>query len=837
MNASLPGALTSPASAAVAAINLNEFAARSITRFALMDLRIHAPLAPPDFRVAYLLVDLASEFTPDDPDSLRLRAVIADSGGDKDSLELVLRRLLAGDPRDTAVQYRLIALRLGRIQLAEDRLRAYERFLGPEGANLDGSIRSRLATDAAFLHRERGEAQGFVDKLKIATALDSTNHEAARAALDYFDQRVDDPIARLDLLANLLYADIADPQTHDELARALAGVGVFDGARRFTKTAQRIRDRAGLTQDAIGFLGELATDWCVDGAASVTQRLSIAIASRRQETEALIKQLQAQLVPTDDIPKPEDVRLDARLDRVRLLAARTVGDQATIDGATTDLRKSYDAAAAEMQKMAAGGQVTAEDVAEQTRAIRLELITLLALANVEMEQVGKDFDAIAADPANNATEPGFQEALAWLTLRRGGAAEALGLFEPIAPDRPNSRIGIATAHEALGQKDAAIATYRSIVREFPISTDAAWAVGRLLEISGVADVDPDVTPKARLFFKSLPDWLDETATDPSRFMALGAELARTTAHNLERSAVHVRLTNTSTIPLAVGPGATIDSRSLVAPQLEIGTEEMRSTLPEAVDLQRRLRLLPNQAIDFTFWPDPGLTGWLIETNCRDASRTRFRVIQGYIRGGRGEVLVGPMSLASSTLAMVRSPLAESKLSPAEFVQLVIDAPEDDIPRLVTVARSIAFSVKPDPTPASKDAANAPPPEALLSTDERASLAGAFSQRYARAGTAARAVMLAGLPHTNQVAEFKAFDDTARSETDPNLIGLFVISRVNDVQDPVLVGARSSTNVRLAELAKLHSERLTEGKISYFNMGPGIAGLLVPPPPRDPEPPK
>lgn len=832
VNAAAGGIAAEPEKAA-AAINLKEFAARSIARLAMMDVRIHAPLSPADFKVALLTLEIASDFTPDDLDLVRLRSVIADSAEDTDALEPLLRRLYVADARDTSAQYRLIGLRLSKIQVAEDRLRAYERFLGPDGASLDPSVRSRLASDAAFLHRERGEAQGFVEKLKIATSLDPTNRDAARAALEYFDQRVDDPVARLDLIANLLYADIADPQTHDELAHALASVGVFDGARRFSKTAQLIRDRAGLTQDAVGFLGELATDWCVDGAASVTQRLSVAIASRRQETEALIKQMQAQLIPTDDIPKPEDVRLDARLDRVRLLAAKTAGDQATLTAATADIRKSYDAALVEMRKMAAGGQVSAEDIAEQARALRVELVSLLSLADVEKEQASKDLDAVAGEAGNDATDPGFLEARAWVTLRGGDASAALRMFEPLAVDHAGSRIGVGAAQEALGNKAAAIATYRRIAREFPITGEAAWAVGRLIELTGQTDLDPDMTPKARRFYDALPAWLDDGATDPSKFMALAAELTQPSAHNLERSEVHLRLTNMSPIPLAVGPGLTIDSRAMVSPQLEVGMEEMRSTLPEVVDLRRRLRLLPNQSIDFSFWPDPGLTGWLIETNCRDAARVRFRVIQGYIRGQQGEVLVGPMSLACGTQAMIRSPLAETVLAPADFARRIADAPEADMARLVTVARSLLFSEKPEAArpvkgSAGANAAAALPTESLLSGEEKSAIAAAFAGRYSKAAPEARAIMVAGLPHASQVAEMRAFDDALKSESDARLVALIVLSRAADEQDPALVAAKSSSDARLAELASLLSQRLAEGKLPYAKLGPGLAGLVTPP---------
>lgn len=105
--------------------------------------------------------------------------------GDPGLLAKATARVVLLDPSDTVAQ-RLITARIAARQTAEERLEVYERMLGPRGASIDPTVRSRLALDAALIERERGELDRFLRYLTLATDLDRTNKEAHHLATSYF---------------------------------------------------------------------------------------------------------------------------------------------------------------------------------------------------------------------------------------------------------------------------------------------------------------------------------------------------------------------------------------------------------------------------------------------------------------------------------------------------------------------------------------------------------------------------------------------------------------------------------------------------------------------------
>src|SRR5262245_39862630 len=153
------------------------FIASQLERLALLDLRAVESPSAGDFAITEAILAIAQELAPGDTQIVRRRIEAAWNAGDNDALLDATRRIVELDPDDTVAQLRLITAKIGQVQVAQERLRLYEAFLGPKGEALDPSIRSRLALDAALLQRERGDEPGFVEKLKLAARLDSTNKD------------------------------------------------------------------------------------------------------------------------------------------------------------------------------------------------------------------------------------------------------------------------------------------------------------------------------------------------------------------------------------------------------------------------------------------------------------------------------------------------------------------------------------------------------------------------------------------------------------------------------------------------------------------------------------
>src|SRR5690606_22072900 len=117
------------------------------------------------------------------------------AAGDEAKVIEVTREIIRLDPSDTVAQLRLISDRISRYQSVEERQTAFDRLLGESGGAIDPSVRSRLALDDALLARELGDEQRFVERLSMATQLDSSNKPAAVLAATYALERLTDPIA------------------------------------------------------------------------------------------------------------------------------------------------------------------------------------------------------------------------------------------------------------------------------------------------------------------------------------------------------------------------------------------------------------------------------------------------------------------------------------------------------------------------------------------------------------------------------------------------------------------------------------------------------------------
>ena len=293
-------------------LNPKEFAARSITRLALLDLRATSRPTEDDYRIASHLLGIAHDINPDDAEIMRRYLEAAYACGDDDKVLELTRNLLNLDPKDTVAQLRLITSSIARnSQNAEDRIKVYERFLDPDGPGkaIDPSVLSRLALDEALLLRERGDDAGFIRKLTQATQLDSTHKEAAQlAATVYAERRPDDRVGCLRMMENVLMADPVDGNLHLSIARELIAGGAYKAAERFMENAGRIFVAAGLSPDRLQ-IEQYVLRWRSHGAADVVGQLNHELAVARDGAEKALRQLEEKGLPIEKAAKPADVRL------------------------------------------------------------------------------------------------------------------------------------------------------------------------------------------------------------------------------------------------------------------------------------------------------------------------------------------------------------------------------------------------------------------------------------------------------------------------------------------------------------------------------------------------
>lgn len=767
----------------------DEFAARSITRLALMDLRGATQPTPDDYRITAILLGAAQRLTPADQEIVRRRLEAAWSAGDNALVEELTRRIVELDPADTVAQLRLIVSRIGSLQTAEDRLRAYENLLGPAGAKLDAAVRSRLALDAALLLREKGDMNGFVEKLTLATTLDPSHKEAATLAVTYFSERVDDPRGRLDLLANLLLADPIDPNVHLTIARALASGGAFESAQRFHANASAILAAAsGITSDVA--LESLILTWHVKGPRAVIDQLDRELLVAQDHAAQTIRRLERNNMPTDRVQRPEQIRLTPAFERVRLLAADSTGDRAAVDAMIAEMAFTSNA----LMKMLAdpSSRPAGLDEEELRHAAATAMADLQSYRLWTGSQVGEAKAAIAEGaPLREEILALAPDLESWVMLRFGDAAGAAERFAPAADGSTLAAVGLAVAYEQLGRKQEAADQYRRIVEEGPLTLAGVWSSGRLAVLTNTKRPLGDPTPLDE-FARSVPSWIDQMAVQPDRFVRMSVDLIDRTISASGRAGVRLTLQNISMVPLALGTDRAINSRFLLAPKLDSQFRGVPALAqPEVVDVDRRLRLMPREQISVTVWPDPGVTGWLLECVAFQTMRVRWRAIQGFTLDPDGAYRPGVMCLQTETGSMVREPMLEARLSPGELAERFRTDPEHSLGRVAAALRALLVA---GPTPQGGFEVWSPAIEAAAA-------------RYPTLDPRTRAMLLAVLPHATLAPVMAPFDEVVRAETDPLPLLVLLATRVTDAADPILSTAQASQDADVRRMAELIGARL------------------------------
>ncbi len=750
-----------------------EYAARSVARIALLDLRARPNPSPDDYMVAGRVLALASEFQPEDIELVRARIRAAWAAGESELVDSLTRELLRLDPKDTVAQLRLVSSRIGRIQTVEDRLAAYDRFLGPAGSGIDPAVRSRLALDAAMLQREVGNSTGFADRLAQAMQLDSSNKEAAALAWSSFGPMLETRSERIELLLNLLMADPTDPNVYQQLAIELTMAGAFEQAGRFHAIAVALYSADGAPEREGLSVESAVIRWQIEGPQAVVASLNQELAVKRQQAINLILQYEQARMPTESLTKPEEIVLSAMFNHIRLVAALMAEDEETIGWTLQDMTMMFE------KSLARAGALSElsspEERARQMAEIWGELSQhLISIAWVGQQTDALDVWATRATDMLGTESPAAIMLGAWRELRLGDPIKAEDMFRLVQSDTPMNRVGLGLSLEENGKVAEAVEVYRELATERPMSLSGVWAREQHRKLTGI---DPMATPEraaAARLGESVPAWVDRMTTEPRTFMSLRVEIVESVGGATEPAGVHLRMTNLAPIPLAVGGNRPLNSRLLLVPRLQIGTaDEFGRALPEVHELNHRLRLMPTESIDVVVLPDAGVSGWFAEVGAMEAVRERWRVLQGYRLDDGGVPAPGMLCLEAETGRLGRSPLMLRFVSAIELANALEGASQAELPEVVAAIRARVLL--------------APGAEYGLLTDDLQRIAGIAADRYPRLPLVSRAMLLAVLPNAWAAPGMEAFDVVALAEQDSKLVPLALVTRVRDADDPVLAG--------------------------------------------------
>lgn len=787
--------------------------ADAIWRTSILDLRLrNEPLAR-DYRLAAMMLDRAQSWAPSDSTLARERVEAWYQAGDVERVIEVCKHMLRLDPGDTVAQLRLITSQIGRQQTVEDRLRIYARFLGPAGAALDPSVRSRLALDASLLYRERGDIVGFIEHLSMATGLDSTNKEAAALAESFYASKQTDPVGRLDMLCNLLYADPLDPSVHQSIALLLGRVGAYAEARRFYLSTVAIMYASGQSPPTEIGVDQLVLRWQSEGPASVVKELNTAILSQRDMSRRTIEQLNSQGIPSTGVTPPNELRLPIPLEQVRLLAADAAGDIETRTSSAKDLAASVEKLVATVSAQGSAGLIGL-DIAMDTAAVAIsEFLVVTSISGEQSDQVRESMRAFLARPDVDVV---YREQLTpWVDLRTDQVESAKSKFLALGTDSSTMQLGVAMCESALGNEEESRRILGQIAEAGRVTLLGAWARSRVMGSEfAFGDEQTPEAQECRTIAASVPRWVDEMVIEPRSFMSLTARASASGGRNT----VTLTLRNLSPLPLSVGSDRPINSRFLLTPKLEVGIQSSSlDALPEVVLAERRLRLLQGEAVEIEVWPDLGYSGWLAETNCLQAKRVRWGVLQGFQSGLDVTYMPGVLCLATQTEQVVLAPVASDK-TPEQLVEWFRTLGGEQGTDTLDVHRAMMRL---------RAAAMLPAEQGGSDSETVRRFAAALAERYPALATASRMVLIAGAPHASQHASMESLDEAIAAETDPDALALALIARATSDSSALVATARASGDADLIAIVDLLAERFVQGEPTYGALGPGLREMAGP----------
>lgn len=793
---------------------LEMLAAHAAARAALLDLKIAEPPTLDDYRIAGEILATASTLLPGDQTLLRLRMEAAENAGDDQTVRRIARSLVALDPKDTVALLRVISGVISDLQTVDERLAAYDKFLGESGQGLDDSVRSRLALDAALLYRERGDMDRFAAMLTQAVELDSTNKDAATLALAFYTQRIDDPVGRFEwLLISVLKADPFDQATLAACVRELTAAGAVDGSWRFAKVLRRLADARQLDLAPAEERAYDIAEWNASSAEAVIRRLSTMVETERSRVFEVRRQLQELGQPTEGVPLPESIRLSPSRERVRVLCAAAISDT---ERAAIMLRELTLSTQAAMVELADSGRRPAEiDDAEADRlraTMQAELVWTRLLAGLELTEAARGLDDLVA--AGKTDPETLRRFGAWRLLRSSDAGSARRALEAAIED-PLCELGLAVLAEKEGNKSEAVRRYFAVTRAIPSELAGSYARTRLKALAGRLPAPTEVAQKLDAMAAEVPTWLEEMVESPRRVIALDVEPLRPGVSPIERTPVRVTLKNISQIPLALGPDKPISSRFLFIPVIEVGPARMLgSEYVHIAGLDRRLRLLKDESVDAIIWPDLGVLSYDLEWVGSSQARIRWRVLQGFEVSSQRMFEPGPGSISAETEPLMRPAVARS------------NAVYDAMRRAIEVAGPRELS---DTLQSLKlQIAN---PSSGLEFADLDRLIELLARRFASMDRATKILVMCLLPPSKKVQPCLRIDQLASQDTDEEVLAILLATRVFKADDTVFTSPTVLNSSRLSALAALVKQRIEQDRAAISTREPQVPQLMMSAPPR------
>jgi len=769
-----------------------------IARSAILTLRSTDPPMPIDYQVCAEQLGVALLLRPNDPHILRAMREALYRAGDLDGFNEATRRLAVVEPQDTVLQLSVISARITSIQNADDRLAAYERLLSAEGSGIDNSVKSRLAFDASVLAEELGDTDRFQRMLTMALQLDSTNKQAAARAADFFLAREDDPKGRIEILANVILADPLDPAAHLNLAREFLRYGATHAGQRFMRNAVTINRSEGIGQDESSLLQRYALQWLHEGGQAVLDELQ-----QLEDTQRFIIAQQRKAAEEagedpDQVPpfKPEPV-----MERVRLAVASAEGIDEISERAMLNIEKGIRDIILNAQEALESDDPPSEAAVEEIITnLLVESLYLRLWSGQQIDKAEATLVQLTKIRGERSVKPeSIERFRGWLAARQGEADKAQRLLEQSADRELFAMLGLGVAAETIDDRRAAMRAYAKAALAEPGTLMSVWAQKRLERMLGTSVTPTPQALELERFAATLPTSIDRLILGPKAYLDFNSSLVSNDLDRLGRVLLRLSVRNVGPIPLAVGERSPIRTSALAIPRINAsGLRVAESSDPEVLSLNRRLRLMPKEAMTFDVWVGAGSAGALLDVETAVQATLRIRTILGFEIDNAGQYALSASSLDTETLAASRPRLGDLGDN-TEDVVLAIEYAESGEDLLMTLLKARSLLLLTSTNTNASDAQSVQ--EAVCQ---------AIAVRYETMTPDERAFTLTMMPPVQAIPESQIIDDLASESTDPLLIVLR-LRRILDPDNPQFAQAMASDDPMVRRLGKILFHRLDRAR--------------------------
>lgn len=578
---------------------------------------------------AGVLLGLAIELSPQNPDLYRLAAELAELRGRPEDRQRALAKYVRLVPTDDAAQLELIVARVAQAQTLDQRVEMLGRLLDSDaGRSLSAPLRSRLASLAASAAKETGNRAVYVSRLKQALKLDAANGEAARLLYLLATDESESPLHHGAAAIAWVRGEPANPEARVTLGKLLLEQGVFDEATRQFAMAANVTGRPPGP--------EVLRLWAS----------SIAMGGQADQALALLSQAEGAAggagLPTD-----------LEIVRLAILAGSQRRDET---------RVAYERFA---QRLASHVQ------AGNDAAVR-ELAVAGAL-------FGQNLDGLADSLPPSTPEPLQRLVRGWIAVHRGDPQGARDLLKPTAEAEVLAALGIA----AVESDEASRATILETIRGRDTS-----GVGELMATMELRRIRGEVAASRegqslRDYLTRWPSrvWYTDLAWSP--WLSMRVEVDPPRIQYLAPLTGVVEIRNLAGVPVSVGPGATVATQMLVSVTPSVLGQPQATLPPIIVDIGLTLTIADGGTLRVPFRLDYSPLGDLLADTPTEPIDVQATAVLDPVAAGTG-VRPGPIGAMDTN----RATSASAKPVTPENVQTWIAGVEsgDAAERMRSIAR-------------------------------------------------------------------------------------------------------------------------------------------------------